>query len=779
MAKKKTARFKTSRSANRPGKPKISIHLPSWTCDLAALLGFVLMVSIFFWPVLTGRSFFWEDFLEVFYPIQSYVAGELQAGRFPFWVPYVFGGTPLFAMIDSMVLYPPNWILALFVENEYLSYVVVEFHAIGHVLLSGTGVYFLCRELGAQRPGAFIAGTVALFSGRLIHQMFNVSMLYPYSWAPWCMLFMFRAIERKSWKAASIGGILLSLTIFGGHIQLAMYIFYSIGILFSILLISKLREANRPFALGTHLVGLYGLMNLIAVGLTAVVLIPTSELVDYSLRSDFSYGAATTYSFHPRQIITMIMPEFFGKVDPTTMSYWGPKVREYGRYWETYHYMGILPLFLTGIALFIRRNKTSLAFGVLAFICYVLAFGSEFPLYRLLFEYLPGFQNFRVPSRTFFIFSLAVAVLAGLGADTLWLYAKDRTHRHRFKSYLVSISGLFVTGLLMFAVAGETISQWLAGSPDRAWMAHTAFQQESGRAAILMIISILFLAAWYHTWIHRSILIGIGALLIYVDLYQMGYDFNLSSRQPVPYYATDQIIPFLKERQKEEGGRAILRREKSLMGPRNVGLLHRVRTFSGYTSPLRLKENMPPAYSWQLMNVRYYNDYITDKFSMINNIGYLKQYKEPMPQAFIVRDFVIAKNREEATTAMTSPTFNYHTMITLTEAPYIDISADSIRSDEMPKVMRNDPNKIDIKVSLQKPGILVLGEVYYPAWVAYVNGARQKVMRANDTMRAVPLPAGMHTIEIRYESDPFRLGGMIALFTLAVALGAIFLDRRY
>ena len=118
-------------------------------------------------------------------------------------------------------------------------------------------------------------------------------------------------------------------------------------------------------------------------------------------------------------------------------------------------------------------------------------------------------------------------------------------------------------------------------------------------------------------------------------------------------------------------------------------------------------------------------------------------------------------------------------MITLTEAPYIDISADSIRSDEMPKVMRNDPNKIDIKVSLQKPGILVLGEVYYPAWVAYVNGARQKVMRANDTMRAVPLPAGMHTIEIRYESDPFRLGGMIALFTLAVALGAIFLDRRY
>jgi len=433
---------------------------------------------------------------------------------------------------------------------------------------------------------------------------------------------------------------------------------------------------------------------------------------------------------------------------------------------------------MAGIALFIRRNKTTLAFGVLAFICYILAFGSEFPLYRLMVDYLPGFQNFRAPSRTFFIFSLSVAVLTGLGADTLWHYAKDRTHRQRFKSYLMGISGLCIAGLLMFVIAGESFSQWLAGGPDRSWMAQTALQQGFGRVAILVIISILFLTAWYCILIQRSILIGIGALLIYVDLYQVGYDFNLSSIHPAPYFATDQIIPFLKERQEEEGGRAILRREKSLMGPRNVGLLHRVRTFSGYVSPLRLKDNMPPAHSWQLMNVRYYNDFLTDKLRMINDIGYLKRYTEAMPQAFIVRNYVIAKNRDEVTVAMTSPTFDYRTMITLTEEPYIDISGDSIRSDEMPEVMRNDPNEIDIKVSLQKPGILVLGEVYYPAWVAYVNGARQKVMRANDTMRAVPLPAGMHTIEIRYESDTFRLGGMIALFTLAVALGVIFLDRR-
>jgi len=778
MAKQKSPRSKTPHPSKRPIKPKLSLNLPAWTNDLAALLGFVVMLSIFFWPILTEQAFFWEDFLELSYPLQSYVAGEIQAGRFPFWLPYVFGGTPLLPMIDAMVLYLPNWILALFVKNGYLSYLVMEYYAITHVLLFGAGVYFLCRELGSQRPGAFIAGTTALFSGRLIHQMFNAAMLYPYSWSPWCILFMYRAIERKCWKSTSIGGILLSFTIFGGHIQLAMYIFYSIGILFSILLYTKLRESNYSFTLGAQLIGRYGLMNIIGVGLTAIILIPTNELIEYSLRSDFSYEEITSYSFHPRQMITLLMPDFFGKVNAFSSSYWGPMAQEYGRYWETYHYMGILPLFLTGIALFVRRDRATTAFGVLAVICYLLAFGSELPLYPLIVDYLPGFKNFRVPSRTFFLFCLTMAVLTGLGADSLWQYAKNRIHHQRFKSYLIGVSGLFIICLLIFGFAEEPISQWLAGNPDRTWIAEAAFQNETGRATILIIISLLVLAAWYATLIQRPILIGVCTLLIFIDMYQVGSDFNLSSRHPGSYFATDQIIPFLKERQQEEGGRAVLRRGRSLMGPRNVGLLHRVQSLSGYTSPLRIKETMPPAYPWQLMNVRYYNDFIADKLSLINDIKHLKPYPEAMPQAFMVRNFVIAKSRDEATTAMTSPSFDYRTMVTLREEPYIYIAADTIHLDEQPEVIHYDPNKIDIKVNLHKPGLLVLGEVYYPAWVAYVNGTRQKVMQANDTMRAVPLPAGAHIVEMRYESDTFRLGALIAFFTFAIALGLIFLDRR-
>lgn len=778
MARQKSNRQKKARPSARSAKPKFEVRLPPWAADLSAVLGFVVMLGIFFWPVLSGSAYFWEDFLEVFYPMQSYVAGELSAGRFPFWVPYVFGGTPLIAMIDSLVLYPPNWILPLFVDNEYISYLALEYHAVGHVLLFGTGIYFLCREMGTQRPGAFIAGTTALFSGRLIHQMFNVTMLYPYAWAPWCMLFMYRAIERRSWTATAVGGVLLSLTIFGGHIQLAMYIFYGVGILFSVLLISRLRASQRKPMLAARLIGRYGLMNLVAVGLASILLIPAVELVEYSLRADFSYDEITSYSFHPRQIITILIPDFFGTIESSSLTYWGPNIREYGRYWETYHYMGILPLFLAALALFMRRQKTTLAFGILAGVSYVLAFGDSFPLYPLIVDYLPGFNNFRAPARIFFIYSLAMAVLTGMGADTLWRYAKDQTMKPQFKTYLIGMTGFFIFGLIVFAVAGDAITQWLAGSADRAGMAEASLQRHAGQVTLLIIVSLLFLAAWYYSLLQRTVLIGIGALLIYTDLYQAGHDFNISSKDPVAYFATDQIVPFLKERQKAEGGRAVVRSAKSLMGPRNISLLHRIRTLSGYTSPLRIKNNLPPAYAWQLMNVTYYNDYIPDRMRVINDRRFLKPLTDTMPPAFVVRNYVIAENREETAAAMSAPDFDYRTMITLTETPAIDMPADSVRASEMPEVVRNDPNEIDIKVTLDKPAILVLGEVYYPAWVAYVNGERRTVVRANDSMRAIPLEAGSHTIEMRYESDTFRLGAIIALFTLALVCTIIVIDRR-
>ncbi len=81
-----------------------------------------------------------------------------------------------------------------------------------------------------------------------------------------------------------------------------------------------------------------------------------------------------------------------------------------------------------------------------------------------------------------------------------------------------------------------------------------------------------------------------------------------------------------------------------------------------------------------------------------------------------------------------------------------------------------------VEVGTEAEGMLVLGDVYYPAWKAYVDGERVELYRADHLFRAVPIPAGEHTVELRYESWPLRIGMAISLLT-SLAFGALILMR--
>jgi uncharacterized membrane protein YfhO len=68
-----------------------------------------------------------------------------------------------------------------------------------------------------------------------------------------------------------------------------------------------------------------------------------------------------------------------------------------------------------------------------------------------------------------------------------------------------------------------------------------------------------------------------------------------------------------------------------------------------------------------------------------------------------------------------------------------------------------------------------ISEAYYPAWRAYIDGRPVPLYVADHVLRAVPVPAGEHTVELRYESSSLRIGlaisviSYLALIALAVA----------
>jgi hypothetical protein len=91
-----------------------------------------------------------------------------------------------------------------------------------------------------------------------------------------------------------------------------------------------------------------------------------------------------------------------------------------------------------------------------------------------------------------------------------------------------------------------------------------------------------------------------------------------------------------------------------------------------------------------------------------------------------------------------------------------------------------EADRIRLKTVTGASGLLMLSEAYYPAWKAYVDGQPVPLYAADHVLRAVPVPAGEHTVELRYESWSLRAGVAISLiaYLALIALTVAGVRRR-
>jgi hypothetical protein len=89
-----------------------------------------------------------------------------------------------------------------------------------------------------------------------------------------------------------------------------------------------------------------------------------------------------------------------------------------------------------------------------------------------------------------------------------------------------------------------------------------------------------------------------------------------------------------------------------------------------------------------------------------------------------------------------------------------------------------EPDRIVAEARLSAPGLVVLGEMDYPAWRVRVDGAERPVLRANGALRAVRVEPGQHTIEWYYDSVPSRVGFVLSAAASVLLLGILVLWSR-
>ncbi len=337
----------------------------------------------------TNRILVGLDLFTYFYPHWHLASEAIKEGRLPLWNPYLFMGSPLLANIQLSFFYGLNWPLLIWLSPPQ----AVKFSIATHLFLGGFSVWLLARKrVGLSREASLLSAVGFSAGGFLVAQAEHVNQLTVVAWLPLFILL----VDRNPFAAAPI----FCLMVFAGHLQ-ALYISLVAAGLYALFRAFQDRGGSLLKLLIACGAG---------AGLAAVQLIPTLELARLSIRSHgLAYQDATAFSLRPLLLAYSLLPPV--GLEPEAI--FGSRA-----FTEYMAYEGFMCLLLAAAGL-LSPGKSKWPWAAMAFSGLFLALGRANPLYRLLYDFVPGFSSFRAPARWMLLYALGLPILAGLGLDRL------------------------------------------------------------------------------------------------------------------------------------------------------------------------------------------------------------------------------------------------------------------------------------------------------------------------------------------------------------------------
>ena len=150
-----------------------------------------------------------------------------------------------------------------------------------------------------------------------------------------------------------------------------------------------------------------------------------------------------------------------------------------------------------------------------------------------------------------------------------------------------------------------------------------------------------------------------------------------------------------------------------------------------------------------------------------------------LPRAFVSAQPEFVASDAEALNRILSPGFaaGKTAVITLQEGSLPSRKDPAGQRDLLPaRIDSYAPGQVRISAAAPAGGWLVLSDLYYPGWEAYVDGVRAPIHQGNYLFRAVELPSGNHQVRFVYRPAPLRIG--IVLCVIALAVVAFLLKPR-
>lgn len=351
--------------------------------------------------VLVGR-----DAFRLYLPLRTFFAEQLKSGHFPTWFPLDGLGTAFVGGVGGPL--NPFGALALAMSPA----ASIRWQIIGEQWAALAGTYLAARQLGASSAGRWLAAIGYAGSGYLISVADNLPYHSSAAVLPWVALAAEVMRVRPSWREGTLLGLALAWSCWSGDLQAGL-----LQAMFAVILVCA-SEAR----------GLISRVRALAVaGATCVGLVAPlvggawSIATESGRRSGLPLEKALIFSFHPLRIIELLIGPMFAA--GTGQESWAlpDRLGGYGGTWfAASEFCGTMVVLAACAALVSPgRRRSRLTYGLTLGLSLAVAFGRWGGVYPILHAALPFFAAFRYPEKLMPWGLLALSLLAGLGVETL------------------------------------------------------------------------------------------------------------------------------------------------------------------------------------------------------------------------------------------------------------------------------------------------------------------------------------------------------------------------
>ncbi|GAB4293791.1 MAG: YfhO family protein [Ignavibacteriaceae bacterium] len=831
---KKTVKAAVKNSAKPEKEISLDSFIPPKYQTPFLLIVILLVFLFFFFPLYFGEKTFYSADILTIKSLQGYK--NLEREGFTLWNPYVFGGLPAYAMAVGYKYFNFIWVgvdilkkpFEIFFANDYAKwtfYLIVLAYTMFSLMLSRTKDKLISLFSGI---------TVSLSTGLIVFLYIgHVTKLAALCMVPLIFLLLLKFQNKISFLDFVILIITLTVFILSWHVQIIFYTLFAVMIYYIYYLLHYLQKKDKLQTvqiLKSAILFLAGMI--IALLIQADNLTQIYEYTDYSTRgtksileanestqkqsdSDF-YQYATNWSFSPGEILTFIIPSYYGFGKST---YQGPLSQNQPVEVNTYFgqmpfvdvamYMGVIVFFLALFSVVANWGDPFVRFlTILSLIALLISFGRTFPIiYDAMFYYFPFFDKFRVPSMILVIVQICTPILAGLGLQKILSMKtqKDFKAEAIIKYSLYTFAGILVLSVLLQGSIAEWFKDRVAASGKNPQQFQVLGDYMADMFTGDLIFAFFFLTATFgfsFAYLKNKIS---SFLLITLIIFFAVFDLIRIDLRGETYVPRDQIenlfaepdyVKVIRQQNDKEPFRILNLKQDGSLGSvnqnSNFNMYFGLQDLYGYSAvkPRSYQDFMDvlktPANPtlWRMLNTKYI---ITDKEFPAPGLvpiykgekSFVYRNENVLPRVYFVNQVVNA----EPLKVLQDVRDNKFDPLQIAFIHDTTLAVDPPDSTAYVKILKYGETKISAEAKASGNNFLFLGDTYYPkGWKAFVNGSETKIYRTNHGFRGIIVPKGVHQIEFRYEPLSFTISKYLAMIlsglTLIALATGIFLRLR-